>query len=777
MAEARSAVSEPRVGRIEEGRNPKEDFLLGLRAYVIRRFFRIRNSIKNGMWPTKLWNLEVLIGLLSILLVTDWSIAQPITAKLRWMEECLHIPKEWPLLVRSLLTSCVAGFVFFIILLYIRRYSLRILLSYRGWMYEQPKTQALSTVVWGLLVKLVSGSHPSLYGCQQSLPKQPVPPLKQTLKGLIESLKPLYGENSEIIQDLKKESKEFQKTLGPKLQRILYLKSWWAQNYVTDFWEKYVYLMGRSPLPINSNYYIMDQSFGQPTTNQVARAANVMYQFMLVKQKIDREQVEPLLIRNTIPICMSQYERVFSTTRVPGEEMDTLVHYESSESKFAIVNRKGIFYKLDMYDSNRKLVSAVSLQKQLHWIMQDAEKHIESYSESERSLAALTGTERKEWAILRKQYFMDGVNADSLALMEKALFHVWLSDDVNKDFSSRARHLFVGDGKSIWFDKSLTLIISRDGRFGLNGEHSYADAPVIGHILEYNYTYEVIRPHIYFDEYGNCRSTPDDNVESDLNQPSRLQWNIPSSLGSAVKRAVSIVSQAMDDIDHRVEGFFNYGKGFIKTCKVSPDAFIQMALQITYYKNAGKPCLTYESSMTRLYLMGRTETVRSLTLESAAFVKAFLDKTIDKSEKIRLLRKACEVHAKMYKDAMNGKGIDRHLFALYVVSKGLDYDCHFLKKCLSIPWTLSTSQQPQQQLASSPSCDIPEYRDMVSPGGGFGPVSDDGYGVSYMIPGDFKFFFHVSSKKSSKCTDSTLFMTQLFETLDEMKDLFENNAS
>ena len=65
----------------------------------------------------------------------------------------------------------------------------------------------------------------------------------------------------------------------------------------------------------------------------------------------------------------------------------------------------------------------------------------------------------------------------------------------------------------------------------------------------------------------------------------------------------------------------------------------------------------------------------------------------------------------------------------------------------------------------------------MSPGGGFGPVSDDGYGVSYMIPGDFKFFFHVSSKKSTKSTDSTLFMTQLFETLDEMKDLFENNTN
>ena len=42
MAEARSAVSEPRVGRIEEGRSPQNDFYLGIRNYMIRRFFRTR---------------------------------------------------------------------------------------------------------------------------------------------------------------------------------------------------------------------------------------------------------------------------------------------------------------------------------------------------------------------------------------------------------------------------------------------------------------------------------------------------------------------------------------------------------------------------------------------------------------------------------------------------------------------------------------------------------------------------------------------------------------
>ena len=44
-----------------------------------------------------------------------------------------------------------------------------------------------------------------------------------------------------------------------------------------------------------------------------------------------------------------------------------------------------------------------------------------------------------------------------------------------------------------------------------------------------------------------------------------------------------------------------------------------------------------------------------------------------------------------------GKGIDRHIFALYVVSLGKGIESPFLKSALSVPWRLSTSQQPQQQ--------------------------------------------------------------------------------
>ncbi len=49
----------------------------------------------------------------------------------------------------------------------------------------------------------------------------------------------------------------------------------------------------------------------------------------------------------------------------------------------------------------------------------------------------------------------------------------------------------------------------------------------------------------------------------------------------------------------------------------------------------------------------------SLTQESKDFVLAMAAEKADRGLRIRLLRRACERHVKLYKDAMNGYGIDR----------------------------------------------------------------------------------------------------------------------
>lgn len=138
-----------------------------------------------------------------------------------------------------------------------------------------------------------------------------------------------------------------------------------------------------------------------------------------------------------------------------------------------------------------------------------------------------------------------------------------------------------------------------------------------------------------------------------------------------------------------------------------------MALQLAYYRDAGKFCLTYEASMTRLYREGRTETVRSCTIESSAWVKAMDNPNSNDQERVRLFEEACTRHQKGYLNAMCGKGIDRHLFCLYVVSKYLEVESPFLKQAVGEPWRLSTSQTPHGQTSL---IDLKKNPGLITPG-------------------------------------------------------------
>ncbi|KAM7314208.1 hypothetical protein ISCGN_003993 [Ixodes scapularis] len=275
-----------------------------------------------------------------------------------------------------------------------------------------------------------------------------------------------------------------------------------------------------------------------------------------------------------------------------------------------------------------------------------------------------------------------------------------------------------------------------------------------------------------YDESGRCMPPGKKLKQGSIRRPQRLVWDISPELEGEIAGALANAQKNNEDLDLYVRDHDSWGKGVIKKCKVSPDAFIQMALQLTYYKENKKFVQTYEASMTRLYLNGRTETVRSCTLEAVDFVKAMVENSVSNEEKIRLLRRAANKHQMLYRDAMSGKGVDRHLFALFVACKGLKYESEFLTNAIMRPWTLSTSQTPHTQLDYSPDADLEVFTNKICPGGGFGPVSDDGYGVSYIIPNNSKIFFHVSSKKSCPNTNSERFVKTLDESMNEMKALF-----
>uniref|UniRef100_A0A672PET6 Carnitine O-palmitoyltransferase 1, muscle isoform n=1 Tax=Sinocyclocheilus grahami TaxID=75366 RepID=A0A672PET6_SINGR len=697
----------------------KHIYLSGVTSWK-KRAIRFKNGVLTGVYPASpsSW-LIVVIAIMS----TMYARIDPSMGMIDRIKTSLLFMTVQTQTVLSAILFATGLWLSFIFLL---RYILKALLSYHSWIFESHGKMSFSTKVWLSLVKLLSGRRPLLYSFQASLPHLPVPSIDDTIRRYLESVRPLLDD--EQYKQMEIVANDFKKDPAPKFQKHLKLKSWWATNYVSDWWEEYIYLRGRDPIMVNSNFYTMDLLYVIPTHRQAARAGNVVHAMLQYRRKLERGELTPLSALGIVPMCSFQYERMFNTTRIP----DFVQHLK--DRKHLVVYHRGRFFKVWLYYGGRHLWPS-ELELQFQRILDDK-------SEPQPGEIKLPAT---------------GVNQASLEAIETAAFFLTLDDEAHgydsentRSLDLYAKSLLHGKCYDRWFDKSFTLIVYKNGKIGVNTEHSWADSPIIGHMWEYVLATDCF--HLGYTAEGHCKG----DINKSLATPTRLQWDIPKA-GIA------------NDVDFHGCLFNEFGKGLIKKCRTSPDAFIQLALQLAHYRDKGEFCLTYESSMTRMFREGRTETVRSCTCESTAFVRAMEDESTTNEQRLALFKKAADKHQNMYRLAMTGAGIDRHLFCLYIVSKVMGIDSPFLKQVLSEPWRLSTSQTPQQQLNL---IDIQKFPKYVGAGGGFGPVADDGYGVSYIIVGENLITFHISSKFSSPETDSFRFGQNIRQAMLDIKALF-----
>lgn len=61
-------------------------------------------------------------------------------------------------------------------------------------------------------------------------------------------------------------------------------------------------------------------------------------------------------------------------------------------------------------------------------------------------------------------------------------------------------------------------------------------------------------------------------------------WMCLSQCEEQISQSLAVARALADDVDMHVFAFRDFGKGKIKKCRVSPDAFIQIALQMAYYR-------------------------------------------------------------------------------------------------------------------------------------------------------------------------------------------------
>jgi carnitine O-acetyltransferase len=236
-------------------------------------------------------------------------------------------------------------------------------------------------------------------------------------------------------------------------------------------------------------------------------------------------------------------------------------------------------------------------------------------------IGALTTENRDVWAKVRGELLSVSVgNKKSIDDIETAAFVVCLDDNAPVTKEEHSIVCWHGDGRNRFFDKSMQFIISDNGKAGFNGEHSNMEATITHRACDY-----------ICEGLNSGKIDLGDFTQESCPPPEKLLFNLNSRLLDAIAKAQEQFDELAGKHELVVCTYSGYGKDLIKTFKVSPDAYAQMAMQLAYYKMYRKPAATYESAGTRKYLNGRTETGRSVSVESVAWTKAMLDPNVSVS--------------------------------------------------------------------------------------------------------------------------------------------------
>ena len=598
------------------------------------------------------------------------------------------------------------------------------------------------------------------FGNQNILPRLPVPDLHKTCGKFVEWVQPLLSE--EEFTKTKQIVDEFQSPGGggEKLQKEL-IK--WSQrsdisNWLEPLWDD-MYLKSRSPVAISKNFSIVCEE-NPIGLNQVQRSAALILSALKFKSLIDKEELEVDQERGQ-PVCMMQFKRLFSATRIPKREIDQLRSPNSTDNptsgseKHIVVFCKGQIFAMDVLTESGELRSSKEIEKDLNTILRMGKEK----AEEGEGLGILTTMNRDEWSDARDALLrIHPQNEASLETIETSLFALCLEDSSPDTPEDLFRTMLHGDGRNRWFDKSFQFIVCENGKFGVNGEHSGLDGYPVHKLIKF----------IHQDS-GKAEGHEGGTIR---NQPRRLEFYVNDELQKIIIHAFRSFHSFINDTRIKIFEFGEFGKEYIKRFKVSPDAFVQLALQLAQHKLFSKCKSTYESATTRRFLHGRTETLRSVSLEAVQFVENMVSACYDDHTKAMSLNEAAQKHVTTMMGCMAGMGVERHLFGLLTMFErfGSDLGIHSVPKIFTDRgWTrlghdtLSTTSMPDP------------HGVVLS---GFGPVVDDGFGIVYLIGND-SILFTITSRShmehslkqfAANVTESLLEMSAL------MKRVFGGHA-
>ncbi|XP_055075233.1 carnitine O-acetyltransferase b [Misgurnus anguillicaudatus] len=586
-----------------------------------------------------------------------------------------------------------------------------------------------------------------------TVPPQPVPPLERTLKRYLRALEPLLPPDE--LEHTRGIVQKFGRPggLGEKLQNELIKRAKHSHNWISDWWVQWAYLECRQPLAVHSNPAIsLPKRDFTDWRGQLVFASKLIAGLLDFKAKADSGQLAVEYMRGQ-PLCMELYPQLFSSCRIPGPKHDHVIHYgrpRRGPTHITVV-RNYQFFQLDVYNSDGTPLTESQIHSQLLRIRS------QSWKTDKEPIGILTSEHRHTWGQAYTRLLKDKINKESVRLIEKSLFTLCLDSPVmrisDEKYSSRmAAQILHGGGTysnsgNRWFDKTLQFVVGEDGSWGLLYEHATAEGPPISTLLDHVLHY--------------CQKP--DRVRAPLvplPMPKKLYFYINPEIKWDIEMAKQNLDILINDLDIKCFNFQRFGKEFSKQLKLSPNSFIQVAIQLAYYRVHSEVCAACDIASLRMFRGGRTDYIRSPTNQMLTFIQAFDDDTVSRETKVELLREAVDAYSILTEQALMGEGIDRHLLGLKLqaIEEGLSVPRLFMDTAygLATHWKLRTGQVPTN--TDSVMC--------------FGPLVPDGYAVCYN-PQQDHVHFSITAFNCCEETNAEKLALMLQRSLCDLQALFQ----
>ncbi len=550
---------------------------------------------------------------------------------------------------------------------------------------------------------------------EADLPRVPLPTLEASCEKFLAWCAPLLTPDERAATEA--EVAVFLRPGGPG--RVLHaaLEEYDAtegvHSWLDTFWP-YRYLGRRDRIALNANFFFLFRDTGRP---QVERAAGLIAGALDYKRQLDDGLIAPAVQRGAHQ-SMVQNKFLFSTTRIPGAQQDTVrAPYTDawpgpSDAPHIVVFFRGRMFRLDVIGPDGVPHALDELEAGLRAVMKAGDER----AGEDTSVGHLTTMARAEWAAARASLVaIHPGNAAALDTVETALFCVCLEDFAPESTQDACDQLLYGDRGNRWFDKAVSFVVFADGRAGINVEHCELDGTTILSFTDALLT----SPAEEFSRRSGARSQGQPVLEP-------VVFALDDALRTQVRAAAAAFAAYGRNTATSTVSFEDFGSSAAKALGVSPDAFVQVAYQLAHQRAKGRLGATYESIATRQYQHGRTEAMRVVTPEMLAFVAAMDDPSTDTNLRHVAFRAAADAHVARAKESQAGQVPEQHLWELELIQRrrGAELGVHEQPSLYRTPGWL-TMRDDYLSTSSAPSANIQFF--------GFGSTSSRCIGVAYVL--------------------------------------------